>query len=156
MNFTWKLFNEISFVVFALTVSCVGKKDFFSYMFITGLAVLACTLKAIDESPPKICDRKNILILTEASMYASYEVIASKRYISAPNLEIGIKALAIATPMIITAYNLHKKQTIINPKIVSYIAETINLQPRPDAEATTENINHTTVKPLTLKPIVNI
>ena len=156
MNCTWKLFNEIMFFVFALTVSCLGKKDFLSDMFITGLAVLACTVKAIDEPPTKICDRKNILFLTEASMYASYEVMASKRYISAPNLEIGIKALAIATPMIITAFKLHKKQTIITPKFVTHTAETIHLKPRPDVEATTESINHTTVKPLPLKHLVNI
>ena len=41
---------------------------------------------------------------TEVSTYAGYEVVASKRYISSPIVEAGLKAIAIAAPMVFIAY----------------------------------------------------
>lgn len=43
-------------------------------------------------------------------MYAGYGIVACKRYISEPHLELGLKALAVTTPMIVTAYQNYRPQ----------------------------------------------
>jgi len=145
MGYKWKFFEEMLYNMFVL-VAVFGNRDFFSDMLITGVAILHSTYRCIDKSlTNETRDRKAVLILAEASIYAGYEIVACKNYISVPPLEVGLKALAMATPMIVTAYKHYRpqNQAIITPQIIPHIIETIQLEiPRPEADAT-ESVSHT-------------
>lgn len=116
MDYKWKFFKEISYVTFILVASFLVTEDFFSDMLVTGLAVLVSTCRYMGKPPAGCCDRKIILVAAEASMYAGYEFIACKRYISAPPLELSLKALTITAPMIVTAYQHYRSQ---NPAAIN-------------------------------------
>ena len=141
MDKKWMFFKEISYAAFVIAASFLVKQDFFSDMLVTGLAVLVSTCKYMSKPPTKICDRKNIMILAEASMYAGYEIMACKRYISEPHLEVDFKALAIATPMIVTAYQNYKPQNHNEAKTRLEMPEIS--RPEEDMETTHERVSNT-------------
>ena len=70
MGYKWKFFEEMLYNMFVL-VAVFGNRDFFSDMLITGVAILHSTYRCIDKSlTNETRDRKAVLILAEASIYA--------------------------------------------------------------------------------------
>jgi hypothetical protein len=157
MGYKWKFFEERLYNAFVLAAIFLTKQDFFSDMLLTGLATLHSTYRCIDKSlTNETRDRKAVLILAEAGIYAGYEIVASKNYISAPPLEVGLKVLAAATPMIVTAYKHYRPQNqavIIAPVIPNTTSQvlhneaTISLEvpERPEVDIH-ESIDHNIVR----------
>lgn len=147
MNYKWSFFKKILFATFILVASFLVKQDFFADMLVTGIAVLVSTCAYIDELPTKICDPKNIMVLAETSTYAGYEVVASKRYISSPIVEAGLKAIAIAAPMIFIAYKNYQPKNQNRATIRLEIPEAPRINEE-DMETEAQESIRNTLRPL--------